>query len=433
METNTNLWIKKPIKYNAFDYLIYFMIATSSFLVFQVRGQELLMLLQTLFCLVMLAYYKRVFFIKNMIVNAVFVSVFLAMLSALLHNVRASYTKTAVYMMIVLVPVYFATGYFNHYLKDQPEKWEIIRNALKLMCLVQMIWCLMQFVLYKGAGIDLNQIVFVERLHLQEYASFYKGGEIFMPTGLCWHPIIMAPVLILAYYLFHHIAIKAFVLLEALFIGNSTVLIAVMLCVVLDVIHAIYKGLKAGKIRKIVVIGIVSIVILAIVALLFTNLAARIWEKFSYVLQRITGDSNDLSTMAHIRYYTSYWKVFDNSSVIQILFGYGESCSGYTMSYLYSQYTSLGNWAVETDIMNIIYSRGIIGFLVFIGFLVQIIVKGRRIDYRYVTIIFCLFIAGVTYNVQFSWVLFLELLMTMSLEQRINLFGNKEKEHRIVW
>ena len=48
-------------KYNAIDYLIYFMVATPSFLVIQVRGQEFLMLMQTLFCVVMLFYYKNFF------------------------------------------------------------------------------------------------------------------------------------------------------------------------------------------------------------------------------------------------------------------------------------------------------------------------------------------------------------------------------------
>ena len=432
MEANSNIRIRE-YKYNAVDYLIYFMVATSSFLVFQVKGQELLMLLQTLFCLFMLAYYKRVFFIKNIIVNAVFISVFLAMISALINNVRASYTKTAVYMTIVLIPVYFAAGYYNHYLSDHPAKWEIIRNALKLMCLVQMCWCLMQFVLYKGAGIDLNQIVFVDKLHLLESASFYKGGEVFMPTGLCWHPIIMAPVLVLAYYLFNHIVIKAIVLLEALFIGNSTVLIVIGLCIVLDVVHTIYRWIKSGKISKIVAIGIIAALALLILVIAFTKVPELIWEKVSFVLQRITGASNDLSTEAHIRYYTSYAKVLDNSSVSQILFGYGEGCSGYTMSFLYSQYASMKSWAVETDIMNMIYSRGLIGFAAFLGFLAQIIAKGCKRDFRYVTIPICFLAAGITYNVQFSWVFFLEILLLLSLEQDINIFGKQDKGRRFFW
>ena len=254
-----------------------------------------------------------------------------------------------------------------------------------------------------------------------------------MPTGLCWHPIIMAPVLLLAYYLFNNIVIKGFVVLEALFIGNSTVLIAVVLCVVLDVVHGLYIFTKSGRAKKIVLFGIIGVIVLAVLVLSCTSIPTLIVEKIGFVIQRITGETTDLSTMAHIRYYTSVEKVFDVSTFSQILFGYGEGCSGYTMSFLYGQYSSLGSWAVETDIMNTLYSRGIIGFCAFLGFLAQIIVKGRKIDFRYITMTLCLLVAGITYNVQFSWVFFLELLMVISLEQGVNFYGEKSREGMFLW
>ncbi len=432
METKANLWIKN-YKYTAVDYLIFFMLATSSLLVFQVKGQELLMLVQTMFCLFMLVYYKKVFFIKNILINAVFLSVLLAMISALINNVRESYTKTAVYMMIVLVPVYFAAGYLNHYLQNHVEKWNIIRNALKLMCLIQMIWVALQFFLFKIYEIDLNQVLFVDKLHIIDNASFYKGGIEYMPTGFCWHPIIMAPVLVLAYFLFNSIVIKAFAILEGLFIGNSTVLIVVMLCFAIDCVYIVYCSVKSGRVSKFLIIGVFSVLVLALLVLSFTRVPELIWQKVSFVIQRIVGESDDLSTMAHVRYYTSYWKVLEFSSLNQIFFGYGEGCSGYTMSYLYNQYSSLKCWAVETDIMNIIYSRGIVGFLTFLGFLAQIVVKGWKVDYRYVAITICFLLAGITYNIQFSWVLFLELLMVLSLEHKVNLFEKKKGGRDYLW
>ena len=103
------------------------------------------------------------------------------------------------------------------------------------------------------------------------------------------------------------------------------------------------------------------------------------------------------------------------------------------MSFLYSQYASMKSWAVETDIMNMIYSRGLIGFAAFLGFLAQIIAKGCKRDFRYVTIPICFLAAGITYNVQFSWVFFLEILLLLSLEQDINIFGKQDKGRRFFW
>ena len=59
--------------------------------------------------------------------------------------------------------------------------------------------------------------------------------------------------------------------------------------------------------------------------------------------------------------------VVKNSSIIQFLFGYGTGNSGYTMSNLYGQYVDLKSWVVETDVMNQIYSNGIIGFILYLS------------------------------------------------------------------
>lgn len=411
-------------KFNFIDYYLYFMVLTSSFLVIQVRGHEFLMLLQIGFTILLMAYYRRVIFIKSILVNAVFLSRLLTLASACISNVKSSYTNTAVYLTWVAVPLYFSVAYLAEYLKDHPRKWELIRNALKIMCLVQMVWCLMQFVLYRFAGIDLNQTVFVDGLHLLDEASFYKD-DVFMPSGLCWHPIIMAPILVLAYFLFDNVFIKIFALIEALFIGNSTVLIVVAFCVFLDIAKGVFKSLKKGRSRILIIAAVIGVLVLIVALAAFTDIFDTVFEKLGYVLSRITGESNDLSTEAHIRYYTAYPAVVDMSSIGQIFFGYGIGCSGYPYSYIFSQYTDLGNWAVETDIMNILVSRGIIGFLLYYAVLVRIFIQGLKRDYRYSFFILAVILAGITYNVQFTWVTFVEMLLIVSLEQNISFFTGK--------
>lgn len=418
-------------KYSLPDYLIYIMVATSSFLVFNVKGHELLMILQFLFCIVMAFYYKKLFFIKNALVNAVFIGMVLTFCSALLNPVQLSYTKTAVYMTVVMIPVYFSTAYVTEYLRDHPSKWEVIRNALKLMCLVQIVWCFIQFMLYKVFLFDLNQFCFVDTLHLVESATFFKGNLEFMPSGLCWHPIIMAPILILAYFLFNHIVMKIVVLLEAMLIGNATVLIVVLLCIFMDLVRSGLRILRKGRVRKVILISIIAAAAVFLILLLFTHLLDPVWEKLSLLLERIVGASGDESTEAHIRYYSGYPLVVQNSSILQFFFGYGEGCSGYPYGMMYDQYRYLSSWAVETDVMNILVSRGVIGFLLFYGFLAQIAVRGRKIDYRYVFFVICIIVGGITYNVQFSWLVFVELLMTAAISDGISLFG--EPKHRRIW
>ena len=75
------------------------------------------------------------------------------------------------------------------------------------------------------------------------------------------------------------------------------------------------------------------------------------------------------SANAHIRYFTAYSNVVKNGNVIQFLFGYGTGKAGYTMSKLYGQYVNLKSWVVETDVMNRIYSNGIMGVVIYYSFL----------------------------------------------------------------
>lgn len=411
-------------RYTFVDLIIYLLVATSSFMVLQWKGQDLFLILQIFFCLIMLCYYKKIVFHKDHLVNVIFIFMFITMFVAIVNNVQLSYVKAAIYATITMIPLYFSTSYLRTYLSNRANKWHVIRNAVKLMCLVQMIWFLFQFFAYRLFEVDLNQVVFVDSLHLLEKASFFKGGEVFMPTGLCWHPIIMAPILVLAYYIFSGIFIKLLVIFEALASGNSTVLIAVIVCIVLDLVCRVFRSIHRGKVKAFYIYFLLGVLVVGCFVLFFTPIGELLLSKISFVANRITGTGVvDGSTAAHIRYYTAYPDVLKISSVSQIFCGYGESCSGYPFGALFQQYTYLGNWAVESDIMNTLISRGIIGFILFYLLLVKIAVKGKRIDYRYTCFIITIIISGITYNVQFMWVLLVEFLLLISIEQNVNFFN----------
>ena len=72
--------------------------------------------------------------------------------------------------------------------------------------------------------------------------------------------------------------------------------------------------------------------------------------------------------------------------------------------------------------MNQLYSNGIVGFVLLYGLLAFIAVRGFRIDRRYTVLILSLAVAGITYNIQFSWVLFLEFLLYFCVKKNINVF-----------
>ena len=150
-------------------------------------------------------------------------------------------------------------------------------------------------------------------------------------------------------------------------------------------------------------------------------------DKVVYLLQRIFGLVNDHgSGDAHRRYYTEYFNVLDNSSIPQILFGYGIGCSGYPFTEMFGQYGNHASWAVESDIMNILLSRGIFGFVLYYGMLIFIAIKGFKISYKYLCTTIILIIGGITYNIQFDWLFLINILMLYCVNNGINWFDSNK-------
>ena len=154
-----------------------------------------------------------------------------------------------------------------------------------------------------------------------------------------------------------------------------------------------------------------------------TDVVPVVSEKIVDIYGRATGAVYDGgSANAHIRYFTAYPNVVKNGSVIQFLFGYGTGNSGYTMSKLYGQYADLKSWVVETDIMNQIYSNGIIGFILYYSFLLYIAIRGYKLNRKYFILMISIILAGITYNIQFDWVLFIEFLLFLTIKFKVDLF-----------
>lgn len=167
---------------------------------------------------------------------------------------------------------------------------------------------------------------------------------------------------------------------------------------------------------------------LAIPILIYTGILSTIIQKIIDIYERSTGIVYDGgSANAHIRYYTAYPQVVDNENIIQIFFGYGTGNSGYPISKLFGQYAELKSWVVESDVMNQLYSNGIIGFIFYYGFLLYIAIRGYRLDRRYFILMTGLIITGITYNIQFDWIVYIEFLLYLMVKFKVNLFSTDER------
>lgn len=398
-------------------YVLAMMVLVSPMLVMQINGKQLFLILQIVFMMVMILKYKKISVIKSPLIVGIFVELFISGLFAYFSSIPENYKKTAIDLAIMLLPLYFVMCCIKELLKKETNVTAVIVRALKAVVIIELIWIALQLFFYRIFAIDINKIIFVDTLHLVDNASFVRSW-VWYPSGLSWHSAVLAPLFVIGYLFFDNMTIRILIILESAFCGNSTTLLGVCLCALL----LFAKNVRRPKIKKKKLIGIGSIVIILIMVLCFTDLGNKLWEVVVNLWLRLFGTEKDASTTAHFGYYSDYIKIIKTSSLSQILFGYGYGCSGYTITSLYGRYAEGGTWAIESDYVDILVSRGIIGFLVYYAFLTNILIKGKKIDIRYSIFIFIVLFQGFGYNIQFDYLFFIELFMFVSIKMNVNIF-----------
>lgn len=284
-------------------------------------------------------------------------------------------------------------------------------KGLHISCLVQLVWCYIQVFVYTVFQADLNGIMFGVNSQVK------NGGIVY--TGLSTHAGTLVPVLILGFVVSKNYVVKCLFVLMALITGNSTCMIAMMVCVFFylilflpDNLKKIYPKITPKKI-------IVSVILMLI--LVFILYKAGIFNRFKSVYDRIIsvviyGEFTSGSDATHMRYLTSIPFVLSNTNIINLLFGYGIGTSGFQMTRFFNQYPDK-LWTIECDVVDIMYSVGIIGMAVFYFILGCIAIKGFKSDKTNLMFIAAIVIAGIFYNFQMLWLIIIEFIFYTRIKE----------------
>lgn len=399
-------------------------VITSSMMLLKVSVLTVFLALQLLLIAIHIYNTGGIKVTNDKLVNFIFLELIISTICCLTSSISLSYKKAALISTCLVIPMYFFFSLIKGNTRQRAELLCCVKKGIKITCIVELIWCFLQFVAYKFAGLDINQKIFVNLLHLVQTASRYESGKFFRPSGLCWHQSLMAPIVVLTFFFSGSIIWIGLALLDSLICHSTTAFIGILCCFIFTYGLKAIKYIQSGrvKIHKIVAFFAAILFVLAIPVAIKANAPAAFAEELMRLVTRITHSSSDLSSAAHMRYYTSYKDVVKMSSPLQVFFGYGYGCSGYPITKLFDQYAYLNNWSVESDVMNILISRGILGFFGYYGMLAYIAIKGYRIDERYALLIACIVVEGVTYNIQFDWLFFLELFLYLAVQSRFNIF-----------
>lgn len=394
--------------------IIFLMFMFASLDLFQISGKTFFFYIGLAFIVYSIVNKGKLKILKDPLIIAIFAEFFISGIFAQFSGLNSELKKTAIIMPILVMPIFLEAGIFEGLIKRNESILQVILKGVRLACIIQFIYIPVQYLLYHFAGIDLNKEIFVNALGFVKSASFIRDW-VWYPSGITWHSAIVAPLMVIGIVLFDNVYLRMLIILDAFICGSSSAIVGVTLTFIMLIFFKLTKG--AIKLKKYALYSIMGIIITIAVIFLSTDLWSIVFDKFNYIFIRLFGTVKDSSTSAHILYVYNYPTFLKEGSLIQILFGKGYACSGSVFSSMYG-----GTWSVESEIMDRLYSLGLVGFILYNTFLLKIVVKGNKIDKRYGIIIIAIFVEGFGYNVQWDYILLIELILYICVKHKINIF-----------
>ena len=373
---------------------------------------------------------------QNIMVTCMLALAVFTVLLSVTNNIGSGWKLTAVFNFGLFV---FALLFYEYCAADIcTNDLSSFVEGIKIGCLLNITWCYVQYMLYSAVKIDINDLIFHRALGLVETASAFRDGVTYCVTGFGWHPGQLVPVLLISFLLFDSVLIKLLLIGICLLAHNSTCLIACMLCILFD-FHSFIKVHDSQKYNAIKVIEYLFLLGVVFTALIFessfigasTSSIRSLFERLSNILSK---NSNiDTSSYLHFRYYTYLPELIRKSNIFQILLGCGYECSGLPFSKYLGQYTTLNDWIVESDYINLLVGRGIIWTSIYYFWLIQIFNKGRKISAKNILFTAVVLIAGVFYNNQFWWFFLFEIILSQSIQSDLDLWSCNENTFNIFY
>ena len=288
-------------------------------------------------------------------------------------------------------------------------------NGFDWSCRIQLVWCILQMVLYKLLEQDLNELVFGKLLSYDGATSRYRNGELTC-TGLHWHGANLTPILLYLYWRHRSLITKLLCLAMVYFSHSATNMIGILLCIGLDFVLFAKRTLvdrSSSVLRKTAVYSAIALIALILISPL---LIPKLWDMILYLLERFYQIWNPTkgkeSSAVHFNYYKNLPTILKRLPFINVLFGSGASTSGHWFSYFYQQYTNQ-TWVVESDFVNLTLNYGIAGLTLIYSFVIRTIIYLKRTPgmSRIALWMLVLIPCGIIYNNQFLWVQLVEFMM----------------------
>lgn len=329
------------------------------------------------------------------------------------YSIVESYLFNSILYFIIFVLFFNCTGDFISEISD------CFACGLVYAARIQAIWGVAQMILMYAAGININQILFVDVLHSTNVndwvMGFFTGNAWNMRiTGLNYENSMFALVVCLGAALEQKKIWKAILLIVAVLSLSRTGWVMVAGYLGIATIKSFKRIAKFNR-KKIIkkCFGWIGGLILSLYT--YINVPS-VNRQVSNILLRITDSGSvHISGMRHLLYYPYGFEIWlMRSNILQMLFGYGMRCSGVAFSEQQDicniigiqQYS--GAWAVECDIIGLLLGGGICTLLAYYYEL------SNCLKTKFGGAIIMLLLGGITYHYHsISYVIFLVMMASL--------------------
>lgn len=387
----------------------------STFELVQLFGITIFSWLMVAFPFYMIASEKKFYFIKNnyMWTYLIIVTISESLTATIQLENKQIWISSSLKKYILLLFLIISLTYIANMRNGK----QMFFNGLYYSCLLEMVWCYLQLGCYKLTGFDIN-MAFFGVSHMNK-----ANGKLIL-SGLNSNAGILAPALFFLILFDKRYTIKLLSVAVFFISGTSTMIICGMVIVFMITIHYIYSKKNMGKYtvkQKAMKVLLASFLLILILFTLQPDLVQNLTNNFIRLFNRLKDaiDSNfsDGSTFAHTRYYTSILYVWANSNLLNIVFGNGIGCAGVPFVRLFNQYAELV-YVPESDPITFLYNYGIVGFTYIYWLIINVIIKGKKVSWKYPTFYFSVIVGGIFYGMFLNWVLLVTWLSISSLKEQ---------------
>ena len=313
------------------------------------------------------------------------------------HNISNMYLQNSFNMVIkvvfMIVGVCIAMSY------DQENTIKAFLDGILMAGYIQAVWMLLEYIFYYALGLSFNDLVLgdIFNISIDEGMFLTIKDGLFRPCGIGWDSSMLGMSFLLSFILSKNINTKVLFALCVLFSTSRQAMLGLLVVILVDffVAHKIsYKTVITFVV--VIFLGVLIAIFKGdLISTIFDSILSRFGSVFLLFFDKANSDN---SSLRHLSYYFEMVEIFKQSSILQIIFGWGTFSAGYPYSNILGIYTWLTYvWTPESDFVTMFVGNGIAGGLFYYGLMLWFYLKRKVMSNEHKRIILVIFICGLLY------------------------------------